>query len=74
MGIFVSLNITNSTHKNKIESSIFDHFINNKFHIFLLNILFFKTNYDKIPNTCTIGILWFMWDVSIHNHCCPATN
>ena len=29
----ISLNITNSNHKNKIESAVFDHFINNEFHI-----------------------------------------
>ena len=33
MRIFVSLNKTNTTHKNKIESAVFDHFIDNEFHI-----------------------------------------
>ena len=74
MSFFFSLNITNTTHKNKIESAVFNHFIDNEFHIFLLNILFFETNYDKISITCTIGILWFVRNISIHNHRCPTTD
>jgi len=33
MSFFFSLNITNTAHKNKIESAVFNHFIDNEFHI-----------------------------------------